>query len=257
MSVKVGPAGLGSINEAKETLEAFSKLGLNACEIAFVRNIYIKDKEDAKKIGKIAKDLGISLSIHAPYFINLNSLEKTKIYASKHRILKCLEIGEFLGVKKVVFHAGFYSGMDKEKAYENIKNNILELEEERKQKHFSAKLAVEITGKKNVFGSIEEISRLVKETGISFCIDFAHILARHGNYKFEEVKENFKEFKDWHIHFSGIEYEEKGEKKHIPTQEKEIKKLLENLPKDKNITIISEAPEPIKDAFLIKCLHKG
>jgi endonuclease IV len=65
-------------------------------------------------------------------------------------------------------------------------------------------------GKINVIGSLEVIEYLVNETGCSFCIDFAHILARYNKTEnFEEVKQRFGKFKDWHCHFSGIEYGEK------------------------------------------------
>ena len=60
-------------------LEKYSELGLKACEIAFTYGVYIKNKEDAEKIGRKARELDIELSIHAPYWINLNSKEKKKI----------------------------------------------------------------------------------------------------------------------------------------------------------------------------------
>ena len=85
MTIKFGPAGLGPVATAEKTLEKYHKLGLKACEIAFTYSVYIKNEEDALRIGKKAKELGISLSIHAPYFINLNSKEKVKREASKGR----------------------------------------------------------------------------------------------------------------------------------------------------------------------------
>jgi len=63
MSIKFGPAGLGSIKTAERVLEEYYSKGFRACEIAFTYGVYIKKDEDAKKIGKKAKDLGISLSI--------------------------------------------------------------------------------------------------------------------------------------------------------------------------------------------------
>jgi deoxyribonuclease-4 len=99
----------------------------------------------------------------------------------------------------------------------------------------------------NVFGSVEEISKLVKETGCSFCIDFAHVLARDKKVDFEKIKKLFPQ-KEWHCHFSGIEYGDKGEKRHIRTSAENWKNLLKNFPKDRLITIINESPEPVKDA---------
>jgi deoxyribonuclease-4 len=250
MTISFGPSGLGPTESAIKTLEQFHKLGIKACEIAFTRGVYIKDKQDAIEIGEKAKELGIKLSIHAPYFINLNSLEKEKIEQSKKRILECCKIGTYLQAYRVVFHAGFYLKMPKEQAYENIKKAIIDIQKEIKEKKYTPKLAPEIMGKVNVFGSIEEIKKLVDETGCEMCIDFAHILARYKDYKLKETLESFKKSKELHIHFSGIEYGDKGEKNHKKTSEKEISLLLSSLPKDKEITIINESPFPIEDSLL-------
>lgn len=256
MTIKFGPAGLGGINEAISNLEEYHKLGLKACEIAFTYGIYIKEK-DVNRIKKAAEKFDIELSIHAPYWINLNSAEKEKTEKSKERILNCCEIGEKLGAKKVVFHPGYYGKMDKGKAYENIRNAILELEEKLKERHYKIKLCPETSGKINVFGTVDEIARLVRDTKCSFCIDFAHVLARYKEYRFKEVLNEFKDSENLHIHFSGIEHNEKGERHHKLTPEKDIKKLLEALPKDKKIVIINESPSPIQDAFLSFRLYKG
>ncbi|MCK4552590.1 TIM barrel protein [Candidatus Pacearchaeota archaeon] len=250
MTIKFGPAGLGGVKQAISNLEMYHKLGLKACEIAFTYGVYIKKKEDAVKIGKKAKELGIRLSIHAPYFINLNSKDKEIIKKSKQRILKCCEVGTWLNAKRVVFHPGYYNGFNKKQTYEKIKKEILEMQKEIKKKKYTPKLAPETTGKINVFGSINEISQLVKDTKCSFCIDFAHILARYKKYKFKEVLEKFEKHKELHIHFSGIEFGEKGEKRHIKTLEKDLRKLISVLPKNKNTTIINESPESIADSVL-------
>ena len=247
MVIKFGPAGLGSVKDAVENLERFKKLGLKACEIAFTYGVYIKKEEDMKRIGKKAKELGIELSIHAPYWINLNSKDKIKIRLSKERILKCCEVGSKMEAKVVVFHAGYYSGMGEEETYENIKRGILEMMEEIKAKGWNVKLAPETMGKISVFGSVEQISLLVKDTGCGFCIDFAHILARDKKVDYEKVKKLFKGSK-WHCHFSGIEYSEKGERRHKGTSLSEWKKLLKGLPKGKDIVIINESPSPVEDS---------
>ena len=250
MPVKFGPSGLGGVKDAISNLEKYKSLGLKACEIAFTHGVYIKEKEDALKIGKAAKKLGIQLTIHAHYWINLNSKDKEKIQKSKQRILKCCEVGTYLEAKKVVFHPGYYNNFTKEQTYENIKREIIDIQKQIKEKKYTPKLAPETTGKVNVFGSVEEIKKLVENTGCSFCIDFAHILARYKSYNFKEVFNQFDKHNDLHIHFSGIEYGEKGEKRHKKTPEKELKRLISSLPKKKNITIINESPFPIIDSIL-------
>lgn len=247
MSVIFGPAGLGPVKTAERVLEQYHKKGIKACEIAFTYSVYIKNEKDAIRIGEIAKKYGIELSIHAQYWLNLNAKEKEKREATKKRILECCEIGEKLGAKIVVFHPGYY-GDDREKAYENIKSGVIEIMNEIKKRNWKIKIAPETMGKVNVFGSVDEISRLVKETGCSFCIDFAHILARERKVNYEKIEKSFPE-KEWHVHFSGIVYGEKGEKHHIKTEKESWKELLENLPKDKKIRIINESPEMIEDSL--------
>jgi deoxyribonuclease IV len=243
-----GPSGIGPVTSALDVLDIFKKKGVQACEIAFTYGIYIK-KEEAIKIGKKAKDLGIFLSIHAPYYINLNSEDKKKVFMSKKRILDCCEIAHFMSARRVIFHAGFYGKMEKEKTFENIKEQIKDLILEIKKNGWKVELCPEVMGKKNVFGSIDEISKLVKETGCGFCIDFAHILARYGERRFEEVKKSFPQ-KRWHVHFSGINYGEKGEKNHIPTEKKEWQTLFEFFKGlDREIVLICEAPDPVGDAL--------
>ena len=131
MTIKFGPAGLGPVDSAEEVLDKYHKLGLRACEIAFTYSVYIKP-DDAVRIGKKAKELGIELSIHAQYFVNLNSLEAEKRLATKKRILDCCRIGELLGAKVVVFHPGYYTNKGKTdenraESYDNIKKGILDI----------------------------------------------------------------------------------------------------------------------------------
>ena len=245
--IRFGPAGLGGVKEAEANLERFAKLGLTACEIAFTYGVYIHEK-DAVRIRKAAAKLGIKLTIHAPYYINLNSQEKKKIEDSKKRILDCLKIGQLLGAELVVFHPGFYGKMNKEETFQNIKKAVSEIETERKKLGIKTTLAAETTGKKNVFGSVDEILKLVKETGIRFCIDFAHIKAVLGQNRisYKEIISRFSGL--LHIHFSGIEFGDKGEKRHVLTDDNELKEMIKSLPFDREITIINESPGPVEDS---------
>lgn len=246
MTIKFGPSGLGPTKTAEKVLEQYKEKGFKVCEIAFTYSNYIK-KDDAKKIGEKARKLGIELTIHASYFVNLNSNEEKKIEASKKRILDACEIGEILKATRVVFHPGYY-GKDKEKAYKNIKENIEKMEKYIKDKKWKIKLAPETMGKINVFGSPEEISQLTKETECAFCIDFAHILAREKKVDYNKIKKLFPQ-KKWHCHFSGIEYNEKGERRHLSVKDEEWEDILKNLPKNKEINIICESPTQIKDSI--------
>ncbi|MGC9310004.1 MAG: TIM barrel protein [Candidatus Nanoarchaeia archaeon] len=244
--MRFGVAGLGGKQEAIDNLNRFKELGLQACEVAFTYSVYLK-KQDAIEIGRHAKQLGIRLSVHAPYWVNLNA-NKEKREASKQRILKSAEIAYYLQARNVVFHAGYY-GKDRKAAFDNIKQAIVEMQEVVEKHNWQVRLCPETMGKVNVFGSIDEISNLVKDTGCGFCIDFAHILARYGKIDFACLDRKFPN-KNWHCHFSGIEYGAKGEKRHKLASKQEWKSLLVNLKQlNRDIIIIDESPMPVESAL--------
>jgi deoxyribonuclease-4 len=255
MKIKFGPAGTGG--NSIEGVKRAEKLGLDAVEIEFVYGVKMKNSL-AKKIGKLAKELKIDLSVHAPYYINLASKEKHKITASMKRILDSCERAHHLGARYVVFHAGFYQGRDKEEVYEQIKEAILKLMELIKEKGWKAKLAPETTGKKSQFGDLDELLRLKKETGCHLCVDFAHLLARDGKIDYDEVFKKLKGVKHIHAHFSGIEYTAKGEKRHILTPAAKLKELIKYIKKYKvDITVINESPDSVGDSLKGKKISSG
>jgi deoxyribonuclease-4 len=248
--IRFGPTGIGPVEDAVLNLESYAKLGFRAAEVLFTYGVYIKDRGDALKIGRAAKKFGVYLSVHAPYWINLNSKEKAKVEASKKRILKCCEVASWLGAKRVVFHPGFYSGMDSEKAGVKIKEEIIEMMGVVKENKWDVELCPEVMGKVNVFGSIGEIGDLVEATGCGVCVDIAHILARYGRYEFEKMRKVFR-LKKWHVHFSGIEYGAKGERRHLVTPIEEWEKVLKFLNGlDKDVVLICESPDAVGDSVV-------
>lgn len=248
--IKFGPGGLGPVKDAVRNLEMFHELGLRACEVEFTYGPYIKNKEDAVEIGEKAKELGIVLSIHAPYFVNLNSKEEEKVEASKKRILKCCEIGSWMGVRRVVFHPAFYSGMKSGDVVEKVSLEIREIMDVCKKEGWDVEICPELMGKVNVFGSIDEVREVVARTGCGVCIDVAHVLARYGRYEFSKIEKAFGA-KKWHVHFSGMEYGEKGERKHLDTSVEDWGKVLKWLAKlEKEVVLICEAPDPVGDAVV-------
>jgi endonuclease IV len=117
-----------------------------------------------------------------------------------------------------------------------------------KKNDWDVELCPEVMGKKNVFGSIDEISRLVKDVGCGFCLDISHVLARYGKYEFDVMKKSFP-MKKWHCHFSGIEYGDKGEKKHVMAGVEHWEKVLKFLKKlNKDVVLVCESPDPVGDS---------
>lgn len=238
-----------------DSLEILKKEGLGAQEIEFVHSIVMKE-DTAKKAGELAKNLGIRLSIHAPYYVNLLSAEDHKIVASKKRILDCCRIGEILGVKSIVFHPAFYGKYEKEEAFQKVKEQVLDMMKTCQEENLSPELCPETMGKGSQFGDYEEIIRLSKETGCGVCIDFAHIYARNlGKIDYDDVFSKLKKLnlKEIHSHFSGIVYGDKGERHHIQMEIERAEELLKYAKKyDLNLVIINESPDPFKGAMDMK-----
>ena len=128
MNIKLGPAGIGGIKESKEVLEMYHKTGISAAEIPFTYGVWMTN-EQANEIGKIADKNKITLSCHAPYWINLNSDDKTKIEQSKKRILSSAERIHHLGGGIVVFHPGYYGKMKEDETFAVIVEEVRELAE--------------------------------------------------------------------------------------------------------------------------------
>jgi deoxyribonuclease-4 len=247
--IKLGPAGSHGLGN-EEGIKHCKELNLKAMEVEFTYGVRMNNST-AKKVGAIAKKLGIQLSVHGPYYINLNSADKVKISASKKRILDSCERAANFGTSykvPVVFHAAFY-GKNPDECYANVKKAIIEMNAKIKERKWNVILAPETTGKKSQFGTIEELLQLSKETGCSFCIDFAHLLAREGKRNYKEIFERLKGVKKMHIHFSGIEYSDKGERRHKLTSSSELKELITELKKRKiSAVIINESPDGYGDS---------
>lgn len=248
--IRIGPAGSDGLGNLKGVSKV-ADMNLDCMEVEFTFGVRM-DLETAEKLGVAARQKGIVLSVHAPYYINLASDEKEKLAASKKRILDSCERAHAMGAKNVVFHAGFYQQRTPEETYKLIKKALVELKNFISRRGWKVKLCPEITGKPSQFGSLEELLLLKKETGCGITVDFSHLYARYqGDIDFGRILKKLPN--KFHAHFSGIEYGAKGEKKHIKTTEKFFKPLaLELIRQDLDITLISESPEPYEDAAMMK-----
>ena len=260
MKVFLGPAGVPITSKGSSTVDGIKRvaeLGLNAMEVEFVRGVHMGN-EAAKQAGQAAKDAGVLLSIHAPYFINLCNPEK--VVASKKRILDSCERAHHMGAWVVVFHPGYYGTLEKTKAFEYVLEACKDMHEKIVTQDWSVKLGLETTGKASQFGTLDENIAVHKK--IKNCIpavDFSHIFARNvGRINFAETLKKMEALglAHCHCHFSGIEYTAKGERNHLTIDHKkpDFAELAKNLLKTriKNITIISESPILEKDSLKMK-----
>ncbi len=254
--IKIGTAG-NVDNGILKSLKRIKELGLDGQEVEFVHGTKM-GLPLAKEAGKLRKKLGLKLSVHAPFFVNLCSKEKIKIRQSMKRILYSCERGHYLGAKYIVFHAAYYQGRDKKEIYESVAERMSNMQDVIKEQGFKVKLAPETTGKSSQFGDLDELLQLIKETKCSICVDFAHLKARYGKIDYDSVMKKIRHLKFVHCHFSGIEFSDKGERRHLMTKPKDIKKLLTYLKKYRiNCMIINESPDPLGDTLKTKKILEG
>jgi len=245
-------------------IERVAELGLSAMELEFVYGVKMK-KEMAGETKKASENNKVSLSVHAPYYINLNAQERQKLGLSKHNVLESARIGTLAGAGIVLFHPGFYMKMQPMQVYEKIKSVLQEILDEMRKEKINTRLGLETTGKNTSFGTLEENIMLGEELkGVFPVIDFAHIHARgngmlKGEKEVQEVIEKIpKRFLNGlHMHMSGIRYTEKGERNHLNLEEKGNSlpwKVILDLLKEKKVsgTIISESPNLEEDALLMQ-----
>ena len=250
--IKVGPAGSGGLGNLKG-VQKVAAMGLDCMEVEFTYGVRM-DPKTAQAVGGLAKEKGIILSVHAPYYINLASDEKDKFAASRKRILDSCERAHTMGAQNVSFHAGFYQNRPTEQIYHLIKNAMVGLQKEVLDNGWKVKLCPEITGKPSQFGSLQELLRLKKETRCGITVDFSHLYARQqGKIDYARILKRLP--KKFHAHFSGIEYGNKGERKHVRTTKKFFEPLARELIRRQVVvTIINESPKPYEDALMMKKL---
>lgn len=265
-----GTAGIPLSTKKPSTasgIERVKELGLEAMELEFVHGVNLK-KETAEEVKKTKEALGISLSVHGPYYINLNSLEKEKQKASMQRVFDSAKVGNWCGAHAITFHPAYIQGMPREQVAKTVQKNLEEILERMKQNGIQSVIKPETTGKPSAYGSLEELLELHKQLPeIQPYIDFSHVHARdNGRFKTkEDVKKAFEAiektdrqlFKDLNMHMSGIEFTPKGEKKHLVLQDKKnsfpYQWVLECL-KEFNVSgmVICESPNIEEDALLMQ-----
>jgi len=267
--LRFGTAGIPLSTPKPSTINGIARvreLGLDAMELEFVRGVNLKP-ELAKKIKYVAKKNDVLLTAHAPYYINLNATEKAKVEASKKRIIQSAERLYDAGGWSVVFHAGYYLKQDPAKVYEKIKGEIQDIVRNLQDRGIEVWIRPELTGKPTQFGDLNELIRLSEEIEMVLpTIDFAHAHARNKGRcnTIEEWREMLSLMEDrlgrealdnMHIHISGINYGEKGEKNHLNLQESDMRweDLLRVL-KEFRVkgVVISESPNIEGDAILMK-----
>lgn len=233
MSAKFGPAGNSDsftkmgYKSSLQVPEYIVKMGLDAFEYQCGRGVNI-GQEKATELGKIASENGIALSLHAPYYISMSSVEEDKRLNSINYILQSARAVNAMGGERIIVHTGSCGKISREQALElaldTMKKSIKALDDEGLT---NIRICPETMGKVNQLGTLDEVLTLCQlDERLIPCIDFGHLNARdRGILKtyedFEEIfnkiedKLGLSRLKEFHSHFSKIEYSAGGEVRHL------------------------------------------
>ena len=255
----------------KNAFNILEELKLDGLELEFVHGVRMTP-QNQEIVKQISTEKNMVLTAHGPYYINLNSKEEEKIEASINRILDTARMGKTLGAYSITYHAAFYMGKSKEEVYKQVEkaNEIIckTLEEEKND----IWVRPETTGKATQWGDLEEIVKLSKNfKQVLPCVDFSHLHARtNGLYNtydefcriFETIGKELGTYalENFHAHIAGIEYGEKGEKKHLMLEESDMNyKDLMKAFKEFEVkgVVVCESPIMERDAVLLKEFYQS
>ncbi len=232
--IKFGPSGTCEDFKNEGYLHTYQvpgwlkSKGLDCFEYSFGRGVMLKP-ETATVIGKAFSDYDIEISVHAPYFINLATLESDKADNNVRYIFDSLKALKLMGGKRCVFHPGSPLKNPRDQAMNVLLKafeRILQLKEE--YGFGDMLLCPETMGKKAQLGNLDEIIAMcaMGDDTIVPCIDWGHLNSRDcgvfytkDDYKrvIDKLVESIgeKKTKNMHVHFSKIQYSAGGEVRHL------------------------------------------
>ncbi|MBO4251550.1 MAG: TIM barrel protein [Clostridia bacterium] len=238
MSIKFGPSGNSQaffdagFAKSEDSATWVKNLGLDCFEYSFGRGVNMSD-EKALEIGAAFKNAGVEISVHAPYYINLANPDEEMAVKSLGYIIDSAKKVMLLGGNRVVFHPASQGKETRETAVARTKERFLRLAEKIYNEGLEKVMfCPETMGKLAQIGTVEEITDFCKtDEAFTPCVDFGHVNAREqGSLKTEEDFGKllsvmidglgYERVKNFHVHFSKIEYSARGEVRHLTFEDK-------------------------------------
>lgn len=211
-----------------------AELGLTALELGWVQSVRVT-KDTCARIKTAAEEQKVAISVHAPYFINLNADEE-EWPKSRKRLMDAAFYGNLAGATDIIFHPGSYFGKPADQVLPVAISRLRECVEELRTNGNPVKLRPETMGKSAMLGSLQDTLEMSAAIpGVEPCLDFAHLHARNGDgsvnsfLEWADLINGYAKFIGddsllmLHIHLSGIEYSEKGERNHLPLRESDLR----------------------------------
>lgn len=240
MKIRFGTAGksesFGTLGYKKTTdIPAYlQEFGLNAFEYQCGRGVRVNETA-ARQLGADAREKDIALSLHAPYYISLSSVEEEKRLNSIRYIVDSAKAAELMGADRIVVHSGSCGKLSREDALKLAKDTLkkaLNTLDELGLGHIT--ICPETMGKVNQLGNLDEVLSLCElDERLIPCIDFGHLYARtfggiQGREEYRQILDTVENrlghdrLQVFHSHFSRIQYTEKGgEKCHLTFSDKQ------------------------------------
>ena len=240
-----GPGGNSDVFYAegnKSTLQSpgwVKRFGLDAFEYE-AGNGLTAGEASLRAVGEKAREHGIKMSLHTPYFISLSGVDPEKRLKSIDYIQKSLWAAELLGADTIVIHSGSAAKISREEAMSLSKDTLEKVAEA--VGDTPIRLGIETMGKINQLGTLAEVIEQCKVAPIyAPVVDFGHLNARNVGGAFPDVDSYRRVFdeiatslgdsfaQDLHCHFSKIAYTSAGEKKHLTFADEEFGPVFEPL----------------------------
>ena len=264
MKTRFGPAGNSlsftamGYKSSLQVPEYLSKMGLDAFEYQCGRGVNIGE-EKAAELGNLAAKEGIRLSLHAPYYISMSSVEEDKRLNSINYILASARAVKAMGGNRIIVHTGSCGKISREEALSLASDTMLKALAALDENGLGdVHICPETMGKINQLGTVDEVMALCRlDERLIPCVDFGHVNAREmGSLKtqadfeaiFNTIENNLgrERMQNFHVHFSKIEYTVGGEKKHLTFSDNVFGPCFEPfvetvLKKNCNLTVICES----------------
>jgi deoxyribonuclease IV len=223
--LRFGPARIPSRESPEAAVAILQERGYTACEIDFEGKFWM-DYPWAERLGELARDAGIVLSVHAPIAGFVGHAERgKKLNMAIGMLDHSAGIAVACGAELVVFHPGFLLEREREKALDDVVEQAGELRERLENKGRGVPFGVEVMGRVNELGTIDDVLAIASRLDwVRPVLDFAHMHATSDGAftdaeRFVSVLERADAVMEpgapFHIHFSDIAYANRNETKHL------------------------------------------
>jgi len=270
-TIRVGPGGIPSRDSAAKAIETLIERGYDACEIDFSDGFWM-DRDYAQRLGSLARDAGLALSIHAPLAAFLGHVQHG---ARKHQMAVGMldhtaGLAAACRAAPVVIHPGFLLGRSREDALAAVVSQLTELRHRLAAKGRAVDFGVEVMGRVQELGNLDDIVAISGHFDwVRPVIDFAHMHATSdGGFTSVDPFTAALTVADgvlrrgvpFHIHFSDISFANRNEKAHLPYGQGTLRAdpLAQALAGfDRPATVISESPDEASNQAIKAALKAG